>query len=294
MNSLPLSWSIVDDRNLDSTTIINWQIHWPAIKNLTSSGFNTFTNSLIESNKNTLIRGCNKNLKIKLEKKGFSSLHVGYEAILEVDGNPFNKKSIVDLIRRGKRYGKVFTLPYSEINKDKLNHFQHLSSHGREPQLQNLFQMEFTPNHLLNVFCDQNSNWQGAILISKNSESKLHTELLLRKKNAPIGVMETLVEYSFLQAKSNGYKFLSLGEVPFVKSSNTNRNFMSSLVFKMGDLLNFAYNHKGLYNFKNKFNPKWTEVYICGSKDIGIKHLFFLFINSNFHKLLFHKIFNNC
>lgn len=293
MNSLPLSWSVVDDSNLNSTTIIDWQIYWPAIKNLSFTGFNKFTNSIIESKKNTLIRGCNANLKLKLEKKGFSSLHIGYEAILETNKNPFNKKSIIDLIRRGKRFGKVITLPYSELNRVKLNHFQHLSSHGSEPQLQNLFQMEFTPNHILNVFCDQKKNWQGAILISKNSELKLHTELLLRKKNAPIGIMETLVEYSFLQTKSYGYKFLSLGEVPFAKLLNTNRVFMSSLLFKMGDLLNFAYNHKGLYNFKNKFNPKWTEVYICGTKTIGIKHLFFLFVNSNFHKLLAHKILNN-
>ena len=292
MNSLPLSWSIVTDKDSGTNLITNWKIHWPAIKNLSNTDFNVFADDFIDSENDTLIRGCNKSLKLKLEKKGFSSLHVGYEAILDLTQNPFDKKSIVDLVKRGKRNGNVITLPYSELVKDKLHHFQQLCSHGSEPQLQNLFQMEFTPNHFLNVFCDHNSNWQGAILISKNSKIKLHTELLLRKKNAPVGVMETLVEYSFLQAKSSEYKFLSLGEVPFAKSFKRNNNFLSSIVFKMGGFLNFAYNHNGLYNFKNKFNPNWTEIYICASKKVGIKHLFFLFINSNFHKLLIHKIFH--
>ncbi|MCW8849336.1 MAG: DUF2156 domain-containing protein [Melioribacteraceae bacterium] len=291
MNSLPLSWSIVEDQNLESTSIINWRINWLAIKNLTSSDFEILTNEVIKSKKDTLIRGCNKRHKLELESNGFSSLHVGYEAILDLDENPFKKKSIIDLIKRGKKFGKVITLPYSQLNKSKLNHFQQLSSHGKEPQLKNLFQMEFNPNHKLNVFCDQNNEWQGAILVSKNSEIKLHTELLLRRKNAPIGIMETLVEYTFRQAKLNGYKYLSLGEVPFAKSSGMKRNFRISTFFRIGDLINFAYNHKGLYHFKNKFNPIWSEVYLCVSNKVNFKHILFLFFHSNLHKLLLYKLF---
>jgi lysylphosphatidylglycerol synthetase-like protein (DUF2156 family) len=291
MNSLPLSWSVVDDKNLESTSIINWQINWLAIKNMTSTDFNFLANNIIKSKTDTLIRGCNKDHKIKLESNGYTSLHVGYEATLDLNENPFKKKSIIDLIRRGKKFGKVTRIPYSELNKSKLNRFQKLTSHGNEPQLKNLFQMEFNPSHFLNVFYDKNSDWLGAILISKNSEIKLHTELLLRKKNAPIGIMETLIEFTFQQAKREGYKYLSLGEVPFAKLSEIKMNFMDSTLFQMGDLINFAYNHKGLYHFKNKFNPKWSEVYLCVSNKVNFKHILFLLVHSNLHKLLLYKFF---
>ena len=290
MNSLPLSWSICDTQNLGSTSIKNWKVDWHAIKNISSADLSNYNLHSQESDNDTLIRGCNNIIKNELEHLGFSSLLIGYEAILDLKDNPFQKRSMRDLIRRGKRYGKVIKIPYSEINKNKLKELKKVSVHGTEPQLKNLFQMEFKSNNLLYVFVNSNNNWLGAILLSKNSVVKLHTELLLRKQNAPLGVMETLIENIFLEAKNNNFKYLSLGEVPYIKPVYQNGNIYSKLLYILGKYLSFAYNSEGLYNFKNKFNPTWSKVYICTSKKVSLKHLFFIVIHSNFHKLVLYKL----
>lgn len=289
MNTLPLSWSICDTEYFTSTSIRNWKVDWLAIQNVYSP---LITKQLIKNDTGNeiLIRGCNNVLKNELEHVGFSSLLVGYEAILDLKNNPFTKKSLKALVKRGERFGKVVKLPYSQINEQKLREFQNNSAHCSEPRLKNLFQMEFTPNNFLYVFIDKYSNWLGAVMLSKNSIQKLHTELLLRRENAPNGIMEALIAKVFYDAEINNYSYLSLGEVPFVKSVYDNGNFYSKVIYRIGKSLNFAYNYKGLYNFKNKFNPTWEKVYICSSNKVNFRHLFFIFVHSNFHKLVVYKL----
>lgn len=289
MNTLPLSWSICDTENLTSTSIRNWKVDWLAIQNV-SSPF--IAKQLIKNDngKETLIRGCNNVLKNELEHIGYSSLLVGYEAILDLRKNPLKRRSLKELVKRGKRFGKVIKVPYTPINSQKLRELQKDSSHSREPQLKNLFQMEFKSNNFLYVFIDNYNNWLGAIMLSKNSNLKLHTELLLRRHNAPNGIMEALVEKVSSDARNNNYSYLSLGEVPFIRSVYENGNLYSKVLYVIGKSLSFAYNYDGLYNFKNKFKPIWVKVYICSSHKVGFRHLFFIFIHSNFHKLAAYKL----
>ncbi len=289
MNSLPLSWSICETKNLTSASIENWKVDWIAIQNV-SSPF--ISKQLVKNHKGkeTLIRGCSNVLKNELEDIGYSSLLVGYEAVLDLQENPFRKRSLKELINRGKRFGKVVKIPFSIKNQQKLKEFQKITSHCNEPQLKNLFQMEFTLNNFLYVFIDNYENWLGAIMLSKNSTQKLHAELLLRKQNAPNGIMEALVAKVFSDARNNNYSYFSLGEVPFIRSVYDNGNFYSKIIYVIGKSLSFAFYYDGLYNFKDKFNPIWEKVYICSSNKVGFRHLFFIFIHSNFHKLVAYKL----
>ena len=127
-------------------------------------------------------------------------------------------------------------------------------------------------------------------MLSKNSFEKLHTELLLRRVETPVGVMEALIEHTFSYAKYHGFSELSLGEVPFIRTAAKNSDLHSTILEDMGRLFNFAYNFEGLYNFKNKFRPEWKDLYICANNGIKMKHLFFLFVNTNFHNLAIHKL----
>ncbi len=290
MNSLPLSWSYVNEPTSRTKIIRNWRTEWLAFQNLPTNNITDVREIQDTNAKNFIIRGCNSNTSKVLEQKGFSSLLVGYEAIIDLSDNPFTKKSLRELIKRGNKYGSVTKLRFSIKNRDKLEIFQKQATHGQKPQLKNLFQMSFEENNFLYAFVDENKNWLGAILVSQNSEDKLHTELLLRKKNAPVGIMEKLVEAVFLDSEKMGFKKLSLGEVPFIKDIYKNGNSKSKILYIMGNLLNFSYNHKGLYQFKNKFNPSWEKVYICASKKVTFYNLFFILIHSNFHRLVMHNI----
>jgi lysylphosphatidylglycerol synthetase-like protein (DUF2156 family) len=289
MNSLPLSWSIIDSKKYDSKIIEKWNLRWYALNFVHSSKIQTQIEQLANEKFETIIRGCNSNLRDKLSKNGFNSLQIGMEAVLKTSQNHFNKKSLKKIIERGNRHGIIEEIKFSGENKTKLNEFKKFTSHAQEPQLKNLFQTEFNEDHYLYVFKKFNNEWLGAILISKNSGEKLHTELILRHSKAPIGIMEALVQHVFTEAKNNGWKELSLGEVPFKIESNSFDLRLFSIK-NAGKIINFAYNHKGLYNFKNKFQPRWENLYICTSSKVKLKHIIFILFCSNFHKLFTYKL----
>lgn len=289
MNSLPLSWSITDSENYDSKIIDKWNLRWYAINFVHTKKIQTQIEQLATKRYETIIRGCNSNLRDTLTKNGFSSLQIGMEAILKTSQNHFCKQSLRELIKRGHRHGIIEKVQFSEENNTKLNEFKVFTSHAKEPQLKNLFQTEFKEDHYLYVFKKFNNEWLGAILISKNSEEKLHTELILRHSKAPIGIMEALVQHVFTEAKNNGWKELSLGEVPFKVDSNSFDLRLFSIK-NAGKIINFAYNHKGLYNFKNKFQPRWEKLYICTSSKVKLKHIIFILFCSNFYKLFTYKL----
>jgi hypothetical protein len=183
----------------------------------------------------------------------------------------------------------VSELVFNKKNNSLLAELINNSMHGSEPQLTNLFQTEYNNTHNLFVFVGKNSVWLGAILVSENSKSKLHTELLIRRKNAPPGIMEALIHKVFLYSRSHNFEELSLGEVPF-KFSESNKSLKKIILKIAGSLINFSYNHNGLYSFKNKFNPFWQPLNICAFPKIKTKHFLFIFAKSNFHKLFFYKI----
>lgn len=292
MNSLPLSWSINNGRSfhkLEKTVKIK-NLTWLAYQ---QTNFFKITNQLKKndlSNKKEkfLIRGCNTTQMNNLKQFGYSSFQFGMEAIIKTNQNPFEKTSLMSLVKRGMRHGKIQTLPFTEENKKRLDDFKKESRHGDYVQLENLFQTDFSEQNKLFVFIDKFENWLGAILVSNNSSSKLHTELILKRKESPVGIMETLIYKIFHEAKDQEIEELSLGEVPFIFSSK--KNLLSKISFLAGKNLKFAYNYKGLYNFKNKFQPIWQPLFICSNSKNKFLDLFLIFHYSNFSKLILQKL----
>ncbi len=239
---------------------------------------------------NIIIRGCNEELSGLLAQKGFEKIIAGKEAVLEFDKDHFSKKSLKELIRRGKRHGRVTEIPFSPENSEKLEKFKQKSPHSKEPQLKHFFVDRFLENTRLFVFTGEENTWHGAIVISVNSRDKLQTELLLRSIDAPIGIMEALVYGVFEKLKDSGYREWGLGEVPFLVDSGELDCFSKAfLINKIGQLIKFAYNYKGLFHFKNKFNPRWDNAFICAKPNLRLCHLFFLAIKSNLLHLIIYK-----
>jgi hypothetical protein len=295
MQSLPLSWALTPNNNFanEIPKLSFNNLVWVPYRTLETKAhfYNFISQQTLQSSNDLIIRGCNKYHVEELSKRGFSSTKIGIEAILETSKNHFEKKSLTSLVKRGLRNGKVKQLTYSyEISK-QFNEFKKQSVHSHKPQLQNLFQTNFTSNNLLYIFESKQNEWLGAILLSVNSKEKLHTELILRKPNAPVGIIEALVYTIFFDAKNNGFKKVSLGEVPFITKEKTKiKNYRVYIVVKLGTLFRFAYNYKGLYNFKNKFNPNWEFVYISVKPKLKLKHFAFLFVQSNLHKLVLFQL----
>jgi len=222
-----------------------------------------------------------------------STIQVGQEATLHLSQEFATKKSIKDLIRRGQRNGHCKKIEMTANNIEQLEDFKKETTHGKKPQLKHLFIDSFTASTQCWVFEKFEGEWLAAITISKVNKIKTQTELLLRRSNAPVGTMESLICSVFNDLKQAGFAEWSLGEVPFIHSHNYKPTIKSNILSQFGRVFRFAYNAKGLYNFKNKFNPIWQPVYLCGYPKIPFLTLVELSIRSNYLKLIGSEISKN-
>jgi len=285
---LPLSWTCSNNleeeiRNSSLPLSPSKWLYYANFKELPTK--ESFLRSLPGS---IFLRGLNSLHKNRLSSE-HEFLFIGKEALLDLEANHFSKKSLIDLVRRGKRHGHTSELPHSNESIARLELFKDECSHSHEPQLKYLFSDYFSKNERLFFFAEGDTVW-GAIVTSLNSPQKVHTELLLRRKNAPVGIMEALIYDIFTILKKEGEsKFLSLGEVPFI-DGHTHLNIKNRLILRVGKSLRIVYNYEGLYKFKNKFLPEWQDVFIAETGKVRFRTLFGVAIQSNLLALTLFKL----
>ena len=98
---------------------------------------------MLQHAKNYFIVGCNYSNFKYLNERGYKGIRMGKEAILDLHYNHFKKKSLKELIRRGKKNGTVVEIPWSKETAEELQEFRKYTRHGTEPQLQYLFSTYF-------------------------------------------------------------------------------------------------------------------------------------------------------
>lgn len=293
MNTIPFNFSRFDgDKIIYNSIILNEKRRWICDTKVpfTKKVEETFRETFLQfPNSNLLFDGCTYENKEYLKSYGFNAITFGKEAIIDLSKNSFQKKSLRELIRRGKRHGAFAEIFYSDKTKLMLQDFFILTAHGKEPRLQNLFATTFQPYHRLFVL-KKDENWICAIMLSYKNEKFMQTELILRNSKAPVGVMEALINYILIQLKNEGFDYWSLGAVPFIDYES---NFLSPswLFNSIGRKIKFAYNYKGLFNFKNKFNPIWQPYFLCYKKRLNPIQIFQLSQKSNLNKLIIYNIF---
>ncbi len=266
---------------------IKWLTH---VKIPYNSDFESVVSELILRHaKNYFIVGCNYSNFRYLEERGYKGIRMGREAILDLNFNHFKKRSLKELIRRGKKNGSAAEIPYSEESAGKLQEFRKFSRHGTEPQLKYLFNTHFEECSRLFVLRRSDGLWLGAILLSYKSDKYVQSEAILCRKNGPNGTMEALIYEIFRKLKSEGCEYWTLGAVPFTIYGS---GFLSKeyVINVTGRLMKFAYNYKGLYNFKTKFNPIWSDYYICIRPFFNPGAMLGILRKSNLLKLALHKI----
>ncbi len=292
---LPLSWVRSKRKSLKKNTFRfkTSNLDWVSLAEVPEEKH--FQQILCELQKTSarglLIRGCTTQIANQLKLNKFDILPIGQEAVLNLTKKLDAKKSIKELIRRGKKYGSYNQIKLTDENILKLACFKKESRHGHKPQLKHLFIDEFTKNTQAFVWENFSGEWQAVITISKVNDQKMQTELLLRKKRAPIGTMEALIFEVSEYLKKAGYKDWSLGEVPFILSKENRLFSRSYFLAWLGRKLRFAYNAESLYNFKNKFSPTWQPVYLCGYPKISVLSLLELSFRSNYLRLVLSRIF---
>ena len=244
---------------------------------------------LYTSNEGILIDGCIKGVAYELSDNGYEIFKTGKEAIFDLEYDHFKKKSLKELIRRGNRGKQIEEIPFSIEMKDQLRKFRYECAHGKEPQLKYLFSDEFKSFNRLFVIKDDSDFWYGAFMLSHKEKNYAQTELILRRKHAPVGVMEALIYSIFNNLKMEDYEYWSLGGVPFTVYEDTLFTKEGMINF-IGRRLRFAYNYKGLFFFKNKFNPFWIDYYFCVKPNLTVSILLKVLFRTNLHKLIIYKL----
>lgn len=286
---LPLSWCLVNKPFYSRRKIIQLgKVQWVCLDNyLNTDDFIVWIEEVC-TNKKILIRGINNDLAFHLSKLHFKKYLTGKEAFINLSNNLTWKPSVDMLIKRGRKHCSVNEFNYSTDNVQKLSELSSNSRHSSEPQLKNLFVTKFARHLRLFAAFDNQNKWLGAVLISKNSTKGHHTELLLKRINSQVGIMEYLITSVAEQLKKEGEYEFSLGEVPFV-DTNFEDMPMAALIRKIQPYLNKVYNYNGLYFFKNKFSPEWRNTYLCANFDFSLNHIALLAIKTNLLRLVFYK-----
>ncbi len=233
-----------------------------------------------------LIRGCSFEHLSLFENRIPFSFFTGNEAILKTSFPHFEKKSLQELVKRGSKKVNFIEIPFDENVHKEFLIFLTQTRHSSKPQLQNLFLTNLEKSQRIFIAIDKNKNWQGLISITQNGKNKFHAELLHKSKNAPQGTIEFLIKSIFDKLKNEGIEEFSLGEVPFYNVQNHKLSSLEKLFFIVGRTINFAYNSKGLYNFKKKFNPFWEETYIFTNKKLNMIDLWYLMKCTNLLSLI--------
>jgi len=292
---IPLSWSTkeIEHPKFYSITLPFSAVPWIYNAEIPASYDLQELCNHIESSfhKGFLLRGCCAELASYLSNKGYETIRTGAEGIVDLEKLNKLSKSVTELANRGSKSGSVKEISLTEINRQRVSSFIDQTPYALKPHLQYLFNTSFDSNTRCFVFCTSEDEWLGVITISISGINSCHTEMILRNKKASVGVMESLL-YSVMNiSKDEGFKHFSLGEVPFVtpkemKKTNIDTNSLQEhLLFKSGHILRYAFNYKGLFDFKNKFNPKWEPVYICATPKLPLLSLIDLFYKTGYFRL---------
>jgi phosphatidylglycerol lysyltransferase len=100
--------------------------------------------------------------------------------------------------------------------------------------------------------------WSGA------GRSELSLDLMRHRRNAPSGIMESLVVHLMQWGQQHGYRHFVLGMAPlsgFEGSAAASWwNRLGAFIYEYGEAI---YNFQGLRAFKAKFHPEWEPHYLA-------------------------------
>jgi phosphatidylglycerol lysyltransferase len=94
-------------------------------------------------------------------------------------------------------------------------------------------------------------------------------DLMRKTKDAPNGVMDFILIALFEHAKNRGYRYVNLGFAP-ISMANETRTFPERAVKFAYNRLKSLSQHKGIRDYKQKFDPEWSDRYLVYDQDYDL------------------------
>ena len=171
-----------------------------------------------------VLQSVNLVLRNYLHEQGAQSAPMGAEAILDLPWR--GKKSVRELARRGRRHGAVSEIELNRGNQLSLGLLIQESAARQDVQLRHIERANFDESTRCFVLETPEKKWLGAITISKINAVYYHTEILLRRADAPTGIMEALVTAIAQILTTEGAQHLSLGMVSPIPAEEIKKIFV--------------------------------------------------------------------
>ncbi|WP_054025689.1 phosphatidylglycerol lysyltransferase domain-containing protein [Bacillus sp. FJAT-28004] len=210
------------------------------------------------------------------EQLGLSCSKIGEEAQVNLSTFHLNGKQWLKLRNRMSKFGRTgFTFevlhpPYSDSFLDRLQAIsdEWLGSRKEKSFSVGSFAKEYVIRFPVALLVGPDGNYEAFVSIAGDHQSfadrkreesvgrRITVDLMRYTKACPHGTMDALFISLFLWAKEQTYDVCSLGMAPL---ANVTDSHIVKLLYKYGNKL---YNFKGLYEYKNKFAPKWENIYL--------------------------------
>jgi len=296
IESLPLSWC----RHCMATP--TYRRHLLPVSQMSWISFGTlppsysfervYSEFLSKRKEGFLLRGCSAEIAMFLAKRGCEVVHTGAEAVLELSNAHLEKNSLQKLLKQVRKHGHAAEVGLNANTRKQLNAFQKECRHGEKPQLAHLFRAFPYDACRCFVFQSPQGKWLAAMTVSQQSAKKWQTELLLKHRDSPVGVMEALIEAVFLILRKEGFLQWSLSEVPFYHVLQRAPEKLSAKELAMrsiGEMWKSAYNFDGLFRFKDKFDPVWQPIFLCAYPQLSVLSLAEIAFQTGYADLVLHE-----
>ena len=208
------------------------------------------------------------------------TMFIGQEAVVDLTafsmtGN--SKKSLRNALNKIKSSGYTTTVhmpPVKDgvVQKLKLVSDEWLEDTGRKEIVfsQGMFNWDEIKNQeIITVESEEEKIVAFLNIIPDSVQEETTYDLMRKTKDAPNGVMDFILIALFDHAKSRGYRYVNLGFAP-ISVDNETKSFPEKTV-------KFAYNrikalqqHKGIRDYKQKFDPEWNDRYLVYDQDYDL------------------------
>ncbi|PLR83536.1 hypothetical protein CVD25_01265 [Bacillus canaveralius] len=211
-------------------------------------------------------------------QKGYHSVKVGEEARIRIpEFSTVGKKKtrlrtpINKFERNGYRFSVLFP-PHSALLKNELKAVSDswLGNRKEKGFSVGFFCENYLARFPLAIVAGPDGKIIAFATLACNQQLKNRTitiDLMRYLQDSPSGTMDFLFVSIFNWCKEQGYEWCSLGMSPLANLGESERFNLAELIgqfiYKRG---NYLYNFKGLYEYKNKFEPLWESRYLVYKK----------------------------
>lgn len=200
------------------------------------------------------------------------SLRIGQEAVVDLSTFSLNgkeKQPLRNVLNKITNAGYVFKVHTPPVRSGTLQKLEHVSNewleyNGRNELAftQGVFNYEIIRNcTVLSVEDSEERVVAFANLVPSYVSGEATYDLMRKLEDTPNGILDFLMIRTFEYLRDKGYKFVNLGLAPLAGMEHA-ENFTERVINYLRDRLKQTSRFKGLYHFKDKFDPIWVNKYL--------------------------------